>query len=199
MTIGNAQRPETLRFDYAQRLETLRFDYAQRPETLCFDYAQRPETLKLCNPETLPMLPDFFIRNYTDSDFPEMIRLWESLGLGGAHRGDDEKIISRTIKMGGQLLLMIENDSNAIIGTSWLTVDGRRTYLHHFGIHADYQGKRLANALLGESLKLAKSYGMQIKLEVHKDNTKALGLYTKAGFSYLGDYLVFIIRDISNI
>ena len=145
------------------------------------------------------MHPDFFIRNYSDSDFPEMTRLWENLGLGGVHRGDDKHVISRTIQMGGQLLLMIENDSNTIIGTSWLTVDGRRTYLHHFGIHTDFQGKRLAIALLEESLKLAKTYGMQIKLEVHKDNEKALGLYAKAGFSYLGDYLVFIIRDISNI
>jgi len=145
------------------------------------------------------MQPAFFIRKYTNSDYPEMIRLWESLGLGGAQRGDDEKIINRTIELGGQLLLMIAQGSNAIIGTSWLTVDGRRTYLHHFGIHPDYQGNGLANILLDESLKLAKSFDMQIKLEVHKDNIKALGLYQKAGFNYLGDYLVFIIRDISKI
>jgi ribosomal protein S18 acetylase RimI-like enzyme len=139
------------------------------------------------------------IREYSESDYPEMIRLWESLGLGGEHRGDDGKVINRTIQLGGQLLLMIAEGSNAIIGTSWLTVDGRRTYLHHFGIHADYQGYGLAKTLLDESLKLAKTFGMQIKLEVHKDNVKALGLYSKAGFTYLGDYLVFIIRDISKI
>jgi ribosomal protein S18 acetylase RimI-like enzyme len=141
----------------------------------------------------------FLIREYADKDYPEMIKLWESLGLGGAHRGDDEQVIRRTIKMGGQLLLMCENESGSIVGTSWLTVDGRRTYLHHFGIHTDYQGNGLANELLGSSLKLAKSYGMQIKLEVHKDNMKALGLYRKTGFTYLGDYQVYIIRDISTI
>ncbi len=145
------------------------------------------------------MHPDFCIRNYTDKDYPEMVSLWEMLGLGGAQRGDDQSVINRTIKMGGQLLLMIDTGSNAIIGSSWLTVDGRRTNLHHFGIRTDYQGKGLANTLLYESLKLAKTFGMQIKLEVHKDNIKALGLYKKAGFKYLGDYLVFIIRDISII
>ena len=145
------------------------------------------------------MQPAFSIRNFVESDYPEIIRLWESLGLGGEHRGDDEKVISRTIELGGQLLLMIAESSDAIIGTSWLTVDGRRTYLHHFGIHPDYQGYGLAKTLLDESLKLAKTFGMQIKLEVHKDNIKALGLYYKAGFTYLGDYLVFIIRDISKI
>jgi len=145
------------------------------------------------------MQPDIHIREYVDNDYPEMIRLWESLGLGGAHRGDDEQVIRHTIKMGGQLLLMIEKDSDSIIGTSWLTVDGRRTYLHHFGIQSDKQGNGLAKILLDASLKLAKSYGMQIKLEVHKDNMKALGLYKKAGFTYLGDYQVYIIRDISTI
>lgn len=141
----------------------------------------------------------FIIREYTEKDYPEMISLWESLDLGGAHRGDDEHIINRTIHMGGQLLLMIQTDSEMIVGTSWLTVDGRRTYLHHFGIHADYQGRGLSKTLLEASLKLARTFGMQIKLEVHKDNLKALGLYKKAGFKYLGDYYVYIIRDISTL
>jgi ribosomal protein S18 acetylase RimI-like enzyme len=145
------------------------------------------------------MHSNFFIREYSDSDYPEMIGLWESLGLGGAYRGDDELVIRNTINMGGQLLLMIEKNSDVMVGTSWLTVDGRRTYLHHFGIKSDYQGNGLSKILLEASLKLAKTYGMQIKLEVHKDNVKALVLYKNAGFTYLGDYLVYIIRDISII
>lgn len=145
------------------------------------------------------MHPGFYIREFSESDFSEMIRLWESLGLGGANRGDDLQVINRSIKMGGQLLLMIEKSTDIMVGTSWLSVDGRRTFLHHFGIHADYQGIGLAKILLDASLKLAKTFGMQIKLEVHRDNLKAIGLYTKAGFKYLGDYQVYIIRDISMI
>jgi ribosomal protein S18 acetylase RimI-like enzyme len=141
----------------------------------------------------------FYIREFTESDFPEIIRLWESLGLGGAHRGDDLKIINNTIKMGGQLLLLVESGSEIIIGTSWLTVDGRRTYLHHFGIMTGFQGKGLSKMMLEASLKQAKKFGMQIKIEVHKENMKALGLYKKAGFTYLGDYHTYIIRDISLI
>jgi len=141
----------------------------------------------------------FYIREFTQSDYPEIILLWESLDLGSAYRGDDLQVILRTIKIGGQLLLLIEKITGSIAGTSWLTVDGRRIYMHHFGIRADYQGKGLSKILLDASLKLAKTYGMQIKLEVHKDNLKALDLYKKAGFLYLGDYQTFIIRDISGI
>ncbi len=145
------------------------------------------------------MQPGFYIREFSESDYLEIVRLWESLGLGGAHRGDDLQIINHTVKMGGQLLLLVEKGSEIIIGTSWLTVDGRRTYLHHFGIRADFQGNGLAKMLLNESLRQAKKFGTQIKLEVHKDNLKALGLYTKVGFTYLGDYNTYIIRDISLI
>jgi ribosomal protein S18 acetylase RimI-like enzyme len=145
------------------------------------------------------MKPKFYIRDYNESDYLLMVSLWESLGLGGTHRGDDAKIIDRTLKMGGSLLLMVESESDKIIGTSWLTIDGRRTYLHHFGIHHDYQGKGLSKELLKASLERAKSFGMQIKLEVHRDNARALNLYKNAGFTYLGDYLVYMIRDISAI
>ena len=145
------------------------------------------------------MIPEYTIREYTTTDYPEMISLWESLGLGGAQRGDDEIVIQRTIAMGGHLLLMFDTSTHSMIGTSWLTNDGRRTYLHHFGIHKQYQGKGLADKLLEASLKYAKSDGMQIKLEVHNQNAKALGLYKKYGFTYLGDYHVYIIRDISII
>ncbi len=145
------------------------------------------------------MEPGFFVRDYTETDFPEMMMLWEDIGLGGAHRGDDSQVIARTLQMGGRLLLLIEQVSGKIIGTSWLTVDGRRTYIHHFGIHSQYQGKGLAKVLLDASLKVAKTFGMQIKLEVHKDNAKAISLYSKSGFVSLGDYQVYIIRDISSI
>jgi len=151
------------------------------------------------NTEFGKMITDYHIREFRDEDFPEMIRLWESLGLGAAHRGDDVLTINRTVAMGGRLLLLVNTSTDSIIGTSWLTTDGRRTYLHHFGIATEHQGKGLANMLLDASLKRAKTFGMQIKLEVHKDNAKALGLYAKAGFAYLGDYNVYIIRDVSII
>lgn len=141
----------------------------------------------------------FFIRDYAESDYSEVIILWQNLGLGGANRGDNEIVICRTIQMGGKLFLLIDRASGCIAGTSWLTIDGRRTYLHHFGIKKEFQEKGLARMLLDASLKFAKSIGMQIKLEVHKDNARALDLYTKAGFTYLGDYCVYIIRDISTL
>ena len=134
------------------------------------------------------------IREYKDRDFDEVNRLWNETGMGGSVRGDDAKVIARTIKTGGRLRIMVDSESSEIIGTSWLTVDHRRTYLHHFGILPTYQGMGLSKTLLEDSLDIAEKIGYQIKLEVHENNIKALNLYKKYGFKYLGNYEIYIIR-----
>jgi len=142
---------------------------------------------------------EFFIRNYQKGDFDGIMSLWIETGLGNPERGDDEKIIEDSIRMGGSMLVMEERETKRIIGTSWMTFDGRRIHLHHFGIIPELQGKGLSKILLDESLKFVKRKGYQVKLEVHEANFKAVNLYTKAGFKYLGDYDVYIVRDPSKL
>ena len=141
---------------------------------------------------------DFIIRDYQSSDFSAIMKLWQETGLNTPGRDDNEDIIERTISVGGKLLVMFEKRMGEIVGTSWLTCDGRRLYLHHFGILTEYQGKGLSKLLLRKSLAFAKGVGLQIKLEVHKDNTIAKNVYKNASFKYLGDYEVYIIRDIKS-
>jgi ribosomal protein S18 acetylase RimI-like enzyme len=133
------------------------------------------------------------IRNFIDEDYPHISNIWEETGMGGAHRGDNLDSIHSTLRNGGRLLVMLCNEK--VIGTSWISNDGRRLYLHHFGILPAFQGKGYSKFLLRESLKFARKRKLQIKLEVHQDNTIAINLYKKAGFDYLGDYHVYIIRS----
>lgn len=135
------------------------------------------------------------IVDFQEHDYDELVGLWEITGLGGSHRGDDLAVIRTTLRMGGVLLLAKEREEGRIIGSSWMTVDGRRTYIHHFGIHPEYQGKGWAKELLKASMERAVKIGCQVKLEVHRDNVKALNLYKQHGFKYLGDYLVYIMRN----
>jgi ribosomal-protein-alanine N-acetyltransferase len=97
------------------------------------------------------------------------------------------------------LVMYDDGPAQNITGTSWLTFDGRRLHLHHFGIDPAYQGRGLAKELLRETLRFVKKKGYQVKLEVHVSNTVAIELYKKAGFEYLGDYDIYIIRDIQSI
>jgi ribosomal protein S18 acetylase RimI-like enzyme len=141
------------------------------------------------------MQKDTTIRNYVANDYGAVANLWEATGMGGKFRGDDNQVIQNTVKLGGRLIILELTDNAEIIGTSWLTLDGRRVYMHHFGIKPEYQGFCFSKILLKESMNFAKSTGLQIKLEVHRNNLKALKLYQKGGFLHLGDYDVYIIRD----
>lgn len=139
------------------------------------------------------------VRSYVKGDFPDIMKLWSATGLNSPERGDNEETVERSIALGGTLLVLSDEEAEgAICGTSWITFDGRRLHLHHFGISPGYQGRGLAGELLRGSLKFAKEKGYQVKIEVHRTNEVALRLYKKAGFEYLGDYDVYIIRDIQS-
>lgn len=133
------------------------------------------------------------IRDYQPDDYHDVMSLWEVCGLSDRARGDSQQTIEATLKLGGRLLLL-ELDG-MIVGTSWITNDGRRLYLHHFGIHPDHHGKGLSHQLTTASLAIAKARNVQIKLEVHRENEAAIHLYKKHGFRYLSDYDVYIVRD----
>jgi ribosomal protein S18 acetylase RimI-like enzyme len=142
-------------------------------------------------------MENFIIRDYRESDYKELVNLWESTGLGGVHRGDDAFIIRKTLDAGGKLIVLETTPEYSIAGSSWLTNDGRRIYLHHFGIKPELQGKGLSKPLLEASIDFAKQQNLQLKIEVHRENNVALNLYKKYGFGYLGDYDVYIIRKFS--
>jgi len=142
---------------------------------------------------------NFIIRDYRNGDFPGINNLWDLTDMGNSRRGDDEATVEESIRIGGCLLIMEESASGKIAGTSWMTYDGRRIHLHHFGILPEFQGQGLSKLMMDESLKFVKKKGCQVKLEVHISNLKAVNLYKNAGFTRLGDYDVYIIRDIQDL
>ncbi len=141
-------------------------------------------------------MSDYRIRDYRSGDWPAIERLWHKTGLGGAHRGDDATVIERTLAHGGRFLILERSDTGEMIGTAWLTHDHRRSYLHHFGILPAYQGKKLSHLLMQAVMEAAREIGLQCKLEVHRENYKAIALYKKHGFTYLGDYDNYIVRKL---
>ena len=141
------------------------------------------------------MIADFFIRAFTESDYFDIEQLWIETNLTNTKRGDTLQTIQNTLNCGGTFFVIEHLPTKTAIGSSWITNDGRRLYLHHFGIKPEFQGKKLAKELLETSLNFAKNKNLQIKLEVDKNSKKAINLYQNYGFKYLGDYIVFIIRN----
>lgn len=139
------------------------------------------------------------IRDYSKVDYPSIIKLWKETGIWNPQRDDNPESIEKCLVIGGKFLVMVDLSEKIIIGSSWLTFDGRRLYLHHFCIKPDYQLKGLGTKLVKASLQYVYTSGHQVKIEVHKENEIAVYLYTKFGFSPFNDYDVFMIRDVQNI
>lgn len=135
-------------------------------------------------------------RDYTGEDYPQLLKLWKETGIGNPERGDNEKVIRNCLKIGGKLFVMEDTDRGILVGTCWITFDGRRMHLHHFAIKPEYQGKKLGVRLGNEVLEYLKKAGHQVKLEVHKDNLIAKKLYKKLGFFAYTNYDIFMIRNI---
>ncbi|MDA3779027.1 MAG: GNAT family N-acetyltransferase [Bacteroidales bacterium] len=139
------------------------------------------------------------LRDYKKTDFNSLNKLWDELGLGGTKRGDNDIIITQSIGMGGKFFVLENIETKEIIGSSWMTFDGRRIHLHHIGVKPEYQNKGYGKLLTKESINFAKEKGYQIKLEVHNSNSKAIKLYENLQFDRLGNYDVYIIRNVKNI
>ncbi len=138
-------------------------------------------------------------RDYVSGDFEPLNDLWNELDMGSPERGDSSKIILETIEMGGKLIVVEEPETGRIIGSSWMTFDGRRIYLHHFGIIPAFQRQGLGTRLAYQSLAFIKEKGYQVKLEVHKENLAAKSLYEKLGFFAFTDYDIYMMRKTKNI
>ncbi len=144
-------------------------------------------------------MDNYIIRDYNNEDFETLNKLWQETELGGAQRDDNAQIIELSINIGGKLILLENTNTKEIFGSSWMTFDGRRIHLHHIGVKPSYQNQGFGKLLTKESLKFAKEKAYQIKLEVHQSNKKAIKIYKKLGFAFLGDYDVYIIRDTNSI
>lgn len=120
--------------------------------------------------------------------------LWNLTGVGNPLRGDTIEVIYQTLEQRGRILTLWEEQT--LIGSAWLTQDGRRLYLHHMSIHPAYQGKGFSHLLMQESVAYGKELGLQIKLEVNKQNTAAFHLYQKYGFTEIAGYTPMIKRSL---
>ena len=135
------------------------------------------------------------IRDYRESDYASLLKLWNKTELAQPERKDDAGVIKRCNDMGGCLLVLENAATGELIGSSWMTWDGRRIYLHHFGIHPDWQNLGLGTKLAEASLEWISQTGQQVKMEVHKENKAAIRLYKKLGFFAFEDYDLYMIRE----
>lgn len=134
------------------------------------------------------------IREYRKGDFPEVESLWKETGVYQPGRGDTSDTILRCKQQGGKFLIMEDEKTRRIIGTSWLTWDGRRVHLQYFAVLPSMQGSGHGRTLAEASLAFAREHKVPVKLEVHRNNVHAVQLYRGMGFKILEGYEVYMVH-----
>jgi len=135
------------------------------------------------------------LRDFIETDYPGLCDLWTATGIGNPARGDSLESIERSLGVGARLLVIEEG--GLLLGSVWLTDDARRLYVHHMAVLPERQGRGLGASLLEAAIEVAAEKGLQMKLEVHHDNLRAIALYRRLGFDFIGDYEVMLRREIA--
>ena len=132
------------------------------------------------------------LRDFQEGDFGSLSELWTETGIGNPARGDSLDAVLRTLSLGGRLLVL--DSQGRIVGSAWITDDGRRLYLHHMAVRPELQGRGLGKRLMDAAVSVARQRGMQMKLEVSEANPGAIALYRNYGFETLEGYRTMIRR-----
>jgi ribosomal protein S18 acetylase RimI-like enzyme len=132
-------------------------------------------------------------RDYRPGDFPQIEALWKETGVFRLERGDSPEVILQCNAKGGKFLILEDEINKRIVGTSWLTWDGRRILMQYFALLPTLQGLGYGRKLAIESMAYARNKGASLKLEVHRDNIPAIQLYKNLGFKVLEGYEVYLV------
>jgi ribosomal protein S18 acetylase RimI-like enzyme len=121
------------------------------------------------------------IRVFRQDDFEEVITLWERCDLLRPWN-DPEMDIERKLNCGADLFMVAEV-AGAVVGSIMGGYDGHRGSAYYLGVHPDYRGRGIANALISRLEKKLIARGCpKAHLMVREDNEAVIGMYEKLGY-----------------
>ena len=116
------------------------------------------------------------IRVFRQQDFEEVITLWERCELLRPWN-DPEMDIERKVNHDVSLFLVAEVNGEV--------VGGHRGSAYYLGVHPEYRGRGIANALLNRLEKKLIARGCpKINIMVRDDNEVVQGMYERLGYEY---------------
>lgn len=105
------------------------------------------------------------LREYRPEDFPQVEKLWKETGVFRPERGDGPETILSCNEQGGKFLILEDETKQRIIGTSWLSWDGRRIHMQYFAVSPSMQGRGYGRRLARASMDFALSKKLPLNLK----------------------------------
>ncbi len=123
------------------------------------------------------------IRVFRQEDFEEVIILWERCDLLRPWN-DPEMDIERKLQHSPDLFLVAEV-AGEVIGSLMGGYDGHRGSAYYLGVHPEYRGRGIANALLNRLEKKLIARGCpKIHIPIREENDLVIGLYEKLEYEH---------------
>ena len=126
------------------------------------------------------------IRPFEVGDESAAVALWRDCGLLRPWN-DPHKDIARkqAVQPGLFLVALLQGRvrENVLVGTAMGGYDGHRGSAYYLGVHPEYRGRGIANALLNRLEKKLIARGCpKIQIMVREDNDVVLGMYERLGY-----------------
>lgn len=136
------------------------------------------------------------IRNMLIGDYEELYALWTSCaGMGLNNLDDSPNGISKFLNRNPETCFVALADGK-IVGAIMVGNDGRRGYIYHTAVHADYRKRGIGRALVEAALSSLRRLGInKVALVVFARNESANEFWRKIGFTTRED-LVYRNKNI---
>lgn len=128
----------------------------------------------MCHPMT--------IRAYRASDDTAIITLWQRCDLTRPWN-DPRKDIARKLRVNAEMLLVAEDDHDAIVGTVMAGYEGHRGWINYLAVDPDHRRSGIGRALMNEAERLLRAAGCpKINLQVRSTNRDVIEFYQRIGY-----------------
>jgi N-acetylglutamate synthase len=124
-------------------------------------------------------------------DYQKVIALWKRYDGIGLSSADSESSIKRYLEQ-NPITSFVASYENDIIGAALCGHDGRRGYLHHLAVHADFRNQGVGRLLVEKCISALESIGIQkCHLFIFKNNENAFRFWKKIGWIHRKEIGIF--------
>ena len=116
-------------------------------------------------------------------DYQKVIALWENCEGIGLSSADSKKNVEACLKRNSGMSF-VARYKNEIIGAVLCGHDGRRGYLHHLAVHADFRNQGIGRSLVEKCVAALQSGGIQkCHLFIFSSNENGIRFWEKIGWT----------------